>query len=119
MDTQRAAGEYRLSQWAQVIQAQQESGQNIKDFCQTAGISRNAYFYWQKKLRKVACTELAKTEEPRNIVPSGWMQLTPKQAQSQQMKATLDIEISGCCVIANADTDTELLQKVCRVLRSL
>ena len=117
MDTQKVAAEYRLSQWAQVIQAQQESGQNIKDFCQTAGISRNAYFYWQKKLRKMACTELAKTEEPRNIVPSGWMQLTPKQAQ--HAKEALDIEINGCHVTVNVETDPELLKKVCRTLRSL
>lgn len=117
MDTQKAAAEYRLSQWAQVIQARLDSGQSIKDFCETAGISRNAYFYWQKKLREAACTELAKTEEPRNIVPSGWMQLTPKQAQ--HTKETLDIEINGCHVTVNAETDPELLKKVCRVLRSL
>lgn len=117
MDTQKVAAEYRMSQWAQVIQAQQESGQNIKDFCQTAGISRNAYFYWQKKLRKVACTELSKTEEPRNIVPSGWMQFTPKQAQ--HAKDALDIEINGCHVTVNAETNPELLKKVCRTLRSL
>ena len=117
MDTKKAAAEYRLSQWAQVIQARLDSGQSIKDFCKTAGISRNAYFYWQKKLREAACTELAKTEEPRNIVPSGWMQLTPKQAQHR--KESLDIEINGCHVTVNAETDPELLKKVCRVLRSL
>ena len=117
MDTQKVAAEYRLSQWAQVIQAQQESGQNIKDFCQTAGISRNAYFYWQKKLRKAACTELAKTEEPRNVVPSGWMQLAPRQVHPA--KETLDIEINGCNVTVNTETDIELLKKVCRVLRLL
>lgn len=117
MDTQKVAVEYRLSQWAQVIQAQQQSGQNVKDFCQTAGINKNAYFYWQRKLRKVACTELAKTEEPRNIVPSGWMQLTPKQAN--HAKDVLDIEINGCHITVNAETDPELLKKVCRTLRSL
>ena len=117
MDVQKVTAEYRLSQWAQVIQAQQESGQNIKDFCQTAGISRNAFFYWQKKLRKAACTELAKTEEPRNIVPSGWMQLAPKQVHPA--KETLDIEINGCNVTVNTETDFELLKKVCRVLMSL
>ena len=117
MDTQKVTAEYRLSQWAQVIQTQQESGQNIKDFCQTTGINRNAYFYWQKKLRKVACTELAKTEEPRNIVPSGWMQLTPKQAQ--HAKEALDIKINGFHVTVNAQTDLELLKKVCLTLRSL
>lgn len=117
MDTQKVTAEYRLSQWAQVIQAQQESGQNIKDFCQTVGISRNSYFYWQKKLRKVACTELARTEESMNIVPSGWMQLSPKKARHE--KEVLDIEINGCHVTVNAETDPELLKKVCRTLRSL
>ena len=117
MDTQKVAAEYRLSQWAQAIQTRLNSGQNIKEFCQSTGISRNTYFYWQKKLRKVACTELAKTEEPKNIVPSGWMQLETKQ--KQHGKEELDIEINGCHVTVNAETDPELLKKVCRTLRSL
>ena len=119
MDTQKVAAEYRLSQWTQVIQARLDSGQSVKDFCQTAGISRNAYFYWQKRLRKVACAELEKSEESRNLVPNGWVRLAPSQPQSQQMKATMDIEINGCHITAGADTDPELLKKVCRVLRSL
>lgn len=117
MNTHRITSEYRLSQWAQVIQTRLESGQNIKDFCQTAGISKNAYFYWQKKLRESACTELAKTGDSRNIVPSGWMQLEPKQVQHS--KESLVIEISDCHVTVNAETDPELLIKVCRTLRSL
>lgn len=119
MDTQKVTAEYRLSQWAQVMQAQQDSGQNIKDFCQTTGISRNAYFYWQRKLRKMACTELTKTEEPRNIVPSGWMQITQKQPKSQEVKTTVNVEISGCRITADANTDLELLKNVCRALKSL
>jgi putative transposase len=117
MNTQKVTAEYRLSQWVQVIKAQQESGQNIKDLCQTAGISKNAYFYWQRKLRKMACTELAKTEDPRNMVPTGWMQLTPKQAD--HTKGALNIEINGCHITVNTETDPELLKNVCRTLRSL
>ncbi len=117
MNTRTVAAEYRLSQWAQVIQARLDSRQNIKDFCQTSGISKNSYFYWQKKLRTVACTELAKTEEQGKIVPNGWMQLGQKQIQCD--KETLSIEISGCHVTVNAETDPELLKKVCRTLRSL
>ncbi|AUS95635.1 transposase [Clostridium thermosuccinogenes] len=117
MDTQKVTSEYRLSQWAQVIQARLDSGQSVKDFCLANGISRNSYFYWQKKLREAACKELSKTEEPRNIVPSGWMQLTPKQAQ--HTKESLNIEINGCHITVNDDTDPELLKKVCRVLRTL
>jgi putative transposase len=79
MDTQKITADYRLSQWAQIIQARLDSGQNVKNFCQAAGVKRSSYFYWQKKLRDAACTELAKVEENnKEIVPSGWTQLNPK-----------------------------------------
>lgn len=68
MDTRKVAAEYRLSQWMRVIKEQQCSGQNIKDFCLEKGISKNAYFYWQRKLRKAACAELVKLKEPEHCI---------------------------------------------------
>ena len=116
MDIQKVTAEYRLSRWMQVIQEQQCSGQSIKDFCREKGISKHAYFYWQRKLRKSACMELSKLkEEPASCVPAGWMQLAP----SLETKATLAIEAGGCRVTVDAGTDPELLKKVCRILRAL
>jgi len=117
MDTKKATTEYRLSQWAKIIQARLDSGQSIKDFCITNGISRDSYFYWQRKLREAACTTLTESEVSKDIVPGGWMQLSPKQVCSA--KGTLDIEINGCNITVNAETDFELLKQVCRVLMSL
>ncbi|MBW2037765.1 MAG: IS66 family insertion sequence element accessory protein TnpB [Deltaproteobacteria bacterium] len=117
MDTQKVTAQYRLSQWAKVIQARQDSGQNIKDFCRATGISKNQYFYWQKKLRNAVSTELTIEEKSMDPTPNGWIQLASVQAQ--KMKATLDIEISGFHISVNAGTDPELLKKVCRVLGSL
>ncbi|NLX91932.1 MAG: IS66 family insertion sequence element accessory protein TnpB [Firmicutes bacterium] len=117
MDTKKVTAQYRLSKWAKVIQARQHSGQNIKEFCQATGISKSQYFYWQRKLRNAACTELAIQENSVDPVPSGWIQLAPGQAQ--QMNSTLDIEISGFHISVNSGTDPELLKKVCRVLGSL
>ena len=117
MDTQKVATEYRMSQWAQMIQARADSGQTIKDFCQAEGISRNAYFYRLKKLRKSACKALAKKEEPLNISPSGWVQLASEPVQ--QTAEMLTIEINGCHITVTNDTDQGLLVKVCHTLRSL
>jgi hypothetical protein len=61
MDTRKIASEYRLAQWGQMIQARVQSGQSIKEFCASVGVSRNAYFYWQRKLREAACAELTVT----------------------------------------------------------
>ncbi|MGI6449786.1 MAG: IS66 family insertion sequence element accessory protein TnpA [Desulfitobacteriia bacterium] len=115
MDMQKVAEEYRLSKWMQVIRERQESGLSIKDFCQKNGISRHAYFYWQRKLRKVAFMELSKQEEAVNCVPEGWLQLT----QGHEIRPTLDIEVGGCRINVDAGTDPELLKKVCRILRVL
>ncbi len=117
MDTQKVAAEYRLSQWMHMMQEQQCSGQNIKDFCQAKGISRNKYFYWQRKLRKAVCEGLLKSEEPApaSIMPAGWIQVEPKQLT----KTTLYIEVGGCRVTVDESTDPELLKKVCRILRVL
>jgi putative transposase len=117
MDTRKATKEYRLSKWAQIVQSRIDSGQNVEEFCQAAGITKNAYFYWQRKLREAACTELVKAENPKNIVPGRWMQLTSEQAQC--INESLDIEINGCHIVVTNGTDTELLKKVCLMLRSL
>ena len=45
MTTREIAAEYRLAQWAQALQARVTSGESIKDFCQSKGVSRNTYFY--------------------------------------------------------------------------
>lgn len=115
MGMQKVAEKYQLSKWMQVIRERQESGLSIKDFCQEKGISRHAYFYWQRKLRKAACMELSKQEEAANCVPEGWLQLT----QVQETKSTLYIEVGGCRISVDAGTDPELLKMVCRILRVL
>jgi putative transposase len=115
MNAKKFTSEYRLSQWMQVIQERQSSGQSVKDFCQLRGISKNAYYYWQRKLRNTACEDLVKSNEPASLVPNGWIEL----ASEQQMKNSLDIEVNGCRISVDADTDSELLKRVCGILRAL
>lgn len=119
MDTRKVATEYRLAQWGQMIQARVQSGQSINEFCASVGVSRNAYFYWQRKLREAACTELAaRDKEPEtSLIPSGWSRLEPEM--SEPSAPALKIEISGCRVEVTAETNPELLAKVCRTLKAL
>jgi len=142
MNTRKIAAEYRLSHWAQIMREKSQSGLSAKDFCQKIGISENTYFYWQKRLREAACRELTtvkpqetvelitnrpiipKTDEPiipktkEPLAPSGWAVCTAIETTAEKDKA-LAIEIKGCRVLAEADTDSGLLMKVCRMLVSL
>ncbi|NLV51635.1 MAG: IS66 family insertion sequence element accessory protein TnpB [Clostridiales bacterium] len=119
MNTREVAAEYRMAQWTQTIQARVQSGQSIKEFCASAGISRNAYFYWQRKLREAACIGHMTVQNRENgLVPNGWTQLS-ETTPSTVTVGTLTVEVSGCHITATAETDLELLAKVCRALRSL
>ncbi len=119
MDTREVAAEYRLAQWAQTIQARVQSGQSIKEFCASSGISRNAYFYWQRKLREGACAELTGkgVESKNSLVPGGWARL--ESVEPDQDEAAVTIDIGSCRVSVTAETDPELLAMVCRVLKAL
>ena len=117
MDMEKVTTEQQLSRWAQLIQNRLESGQSIKEFCRTNGVSKATYYYWQKKVSEAKCTVVEEVKEPKIEVPSGWMQLASKPVYPA--KATLEIKINGCNVIVNTETDLELLKKVCQVLMSL
>ena len=130
MNTQRVATELRLTQWAQMIQGRMESGQSIKEFCHAMGVSKNTYFYWQRRLRAAAFEAFPnKTSElivklqnepvkaNRSVVPSGWA--ICETAENKDSVKALPIEINGCRVLADTDFDSELLAKVCKVLLAL
>lgn len=117
MDIKQTTEAYRLSQWAETMKAFRASGKTIRAFCEEAGIRRHAFFYWQRKLRGLACTELARMDA-QGIVPSGWLQL-PSQGTMTTAASQLTVEVSGCRIAVNSETNPELLLAVCRTLRSL
>ena len=44
--------EYRIQQWAVLIQECSASGLTNKEFCRQRGISEKSFYYWQHKLRQ-------------------------------------------------------------------
>ena len=116
MNTRALATEYRLAQWAQLMQARSASGQSIDEFCQANGISRNKYFYWQRKLREAAAQQLAARQPETALVPSGWAQVT-EHAVLKDSKSLL-LRIGGAEIELREGFDEALLASVCRVLSS-
>jgi putative transposase len=118
MNTKKMTTEWRMAYWAGKIKERAESGQSIKEYCQTAGIQRNSYFYWQRKLREAASKEIAAKKSQNKskeiTVPSGWA--VCKAAEHKTNEGKVYIQIGKCRVEAAGETDTELLTKVCRML---
>jgi putative transposase len=118
MNTRKFAAEYRLGKWAQTIQERTVSGESIKKFCQSRGISRNTYFYWQRKLRAQACRELLPVlANEKAVIPSGWA--VCETAKTERSESGINIEIGQCRVAVGSEFSPEVLEGVCRVLVSL
>ncbi len=115
MNTRDIASEYRLAHWAQATRERADRGLSVRAYCAETGIHENTYFYWQRKLREAACSEIQVTGE-KSIMPNGWA-LCVKGEPSQAQELT--VEVNGYRIAVNKDTDPELLTKVCRTLKAL
>ena len=119
MNTQRIATQVRLSDWADEVKERMASGQTVRAFCEGKGISKATYYYRQKKAREAACTQLLEKQKRKSgLVPIGWTRLAEHKLDADAESA-LTTEAGGCHIKVTASTDSELLAKVCRVLRSL
>lgn len=119
MDTRMVTREVRMAHWAGILRERQESGMSIRAWCMEHGVVEKTYHCWQRKLREVACRELASvaSESQTSLAPSGWARLETEKPVVTESGVT--IEIGGCRVSAVADTNPELLVKVCRMLKAL
>jgi len=106
-----------LAQWAQAMQERKASGQSVAGFCEAKDISRNTYFYWQRRLREAAAMQLAAAAQPNQsqvLVPSGWAtvaeEVVPEEPQS------LTLRINGAEIELRQGFDEALLASVIRTL---
>ena len=55
--------EYRVQNWAMVIQECNNSGLSNREFCRQRGISEKTYYYWLRKLR----SQMAEAAAPQLV----------------------------------------------------
>jgi len=110
MNARKLAAEYKMGQWVQIIQDRKSSGKSVKDFCRDRNISKDSYFYWQKKLRDTACERILmpqRNPQPTMMAPLGFteVKLLGHQPMKERMDAaiqgSLTIDISGLRMIAD------------------
>ena len=125
MDTRNMTAEYRQAHWAGIIRERNESGMSIKAYCEATGIHENTYYYWQKKLREIACQKIiTKKEEYQNNpkgVPNGWSlcKIEKEETTSEERKEnTIEIQI-GKCRINITNMDKEIITTIFQTMVSV
>ena len=71
-DVMAVRNEYRMDQWAGIIEERRESGLSIREFCRQRELREGAYYYWLRKLRST----IAENARPKFVELSesglGW-----------------------------------------------
>jgi len=116
------AEKYRLSYWAKIISDRKESGLSIKAFCENAGFHTNSYYYWQRKLREAACSQLTGMQlEPTEtfLIPQGFTEVKlPEPATQPEIAcpSQLSVEVYGIQITTDS---TYPVNKLAALLREL
>ena len=116
-ETKELTTEYRMGQWAEIMQRRAESGLSIVKYCEREGMPTNRYHYWQRRLR-TAAAEMLPAAETTVPVPTGWTQINVAE-NVKPAESGITIEIGKCRVGVEKATDMELLRQVCKALGGL
>jgi len=111
MNTRQIASEYRMVKWAGIIQDRKSSGESIDSYCENRGLSRDSYFYYQKKLREATCENIEMISSRMtgsNLISSGFAEVklngATRQASDKEAdgySGSLTIKISGMLLKAD------------------
>ena len=104
-----------MQEWAKLIDARQESGLGIKQWCQQNNLPESQYYYYLKKLRLAACESLPlerRGESQFALVPNQARVSNPTVTRCSNIKITLSnavIEIGGGATEAQVKFIMEVL----------
>ena len=108
MNTKLATRQIRLNEWAAIIKDCKASGQKVDIYCEQHGLSRDAYYYWLRKVKTTALQQAGCVELPLPEV---------KPVPGTDFTTQLVIKAAGNEICINNDTPAELITRVLDVIR--
>ena len=106
MDTKVATRQIRIQQWAAIIKDCKASNLKVDDYCREHDISRDAYYYWLRKVKEAA------------LLQSGFVEFDLPANGKQFSSAALTARIRDVSLDIQEGVSQELLEKVIRGIRN-
>jgi putative transposase len=125
MNTRKIANEYRLQSWGAALSERAKDRESVKGFCERKGISKNTYYYWQRKLRKAAIEMMGELEASGSQAAIGAAKFTEVEiakkpvkliASGEEQVSRIIIEVGGVKITADISCPMEKLAALCREL---
>lgn len=118
MNTKLATTQIRMTQWAAIIRDRHDSGLKIDDYCEQHGLSRNAYYYWLRKVKEAALTQTGFVEiQAGSAEPETPVEPHASQENGSSFIPQMLISLNGVSMGICQDTPMDLLASVLGVVR--
>lgn len=100
MDTKLATRQIRIQQWAAIIRNCRASKLKVNDYWREHDISRDAYYYWLRKVKEAA------------LIQNGFVELDLSADEGKNAPAALTARIRDVSLEIQEGVSQELLEKV-------
>ena len=112
----------RTAEWVTRVRDRYESGMTIKEYCERTGLSSNAFYYWQRKLRDKAFSRGVQLEETPAVAPVTSASFTEVHVmdpwspglQAAPSSGEVRMEFGGVVITANATYPVSHLSELLR-----
>ena len=85
-----------LSQWQQLLAAQQESGLSISAFCQQHSITLSSFYAWKQKLHPAPVSDSSPSPSPsQSPQEDRWLPLELPRVQPQNEPWNIELSLPG------------------------
>ena len=112
--------EVQLAEWQRQVQARQEQGISVEEWCVNLGISKGAYYHRLRKVREYMCKKMGvvedntRTNKAREVSSSA--AVIPIRAARPKEKAIIELQLGDLQIKFNEDPDAEQLKVVLKAL---
>jgi hypothetical protein len=112
-----AKTEFRLKQWAKIIQTCQGSGMTVVSWCNQNNVKTKSYYYWLRRIRSLAC-------EAGSLIPQSKKQQNEQQIvqvpfRQTKASAVVTVHLSSISVEIHDGTSRETIEAVLFALKTI
>ena len=118
MNSLTAENQYQFAKWAQIIKSCKSSGMMVSEWLKQNNISKDQYYYWQRKLKDV-CLESMETElatfvelpvevprvyDHKPVIKRATIKTTTQTSEKNVVVATLKLDGADIDIYDNASS---------------
>ena len=107
--------EVQLAEWQRQIQARQEQGVTVDEWCISPGISKGAYYH-RLRVREYMCRQMGVMEDWELGETSQSSSIVPIRMPQAKDKATIEMQLGDLRIKFNENPDAEQLKIVLATL---